>query len=396
MLPGEINERFLAFFRARSYVIAGSAPILASDPTVLFVNASVTPFKPVMLANRALPRTAVVQRCFRAQDVPTYLFAFDMLGIVADARSSAGIEEDLFRFLDSLGMTRERLLAVVDARDADLQRTASAELPRERVFTQTGNSKKYCTRWEFGHGERLVGRGMTIVGELPGSKPCGDFCGWECVRCRRFVPLGNIILIRSADADQEYLDVGFGAEAVVSFFHSGDILQSPPVSDCSEALRELSELHGQQRQVVRLLLGIRELTAAGIRPGARKHAYVMRKLMRQVLAILCRVEEGGEESVRKSLRQVIGRMARAAPSAELWTSTEAFLLAESRLYAQAIVQGAARARGYLAHAGHRSDEACRERLRESYGLPDRVIDRILADRLRDGTAEGDYSEKTKH
>src|ERR687890_49556 len=50
MKTAEIRRRFLDFFAARGHEVVPSAPLLYNDPTLLFVNAGMVPFKPYFTA----------------------------------------------------------------------------------------------------------------------------------------------------------------------------------------------------------------------------------------------------------------------------------------------------------------------------------------------------------
>ena len=45
MKTAEIRRRFLDFFASRDHEVVPSAPLLYNDPTLLFVNAGMVPFK---------------------------------------------------------------------------------------------------------------------------------------------------------------------------------------------------------------------------------------------------------------------------------------------------------------------------------------------------------------
>jgi alanyl-tRNA synthetase len=71
MLSSEIRRRFLAFFAQQQHIVRPSASLVpADDPTLLFVNAGMVPFKRVFLGMEEPPdgkrRATTAQKCVRA------------------------------------------------------------------------------------------------------------------------------------------------------------------------------------------------------------------------------------------------------------------------------------------------------------------------------------------
>jgi alanyl-tRNA synthetase len=71
MDSAEIRSRFLRFYTERGHAPVPSASLLLDDPTLLFVNAGMVPFKPYFLgeAPAPWPRATSVQKCVRTLDI---------------------------------------------------------------------------------------------------------------------------------------------------------------------------------------------------------------------------------------------------------------------------------------------------------------------------------------
>ena len=71
MRTAEIRRRFLDFFASRGHAVVPSAPLLYNDPTLLFVNAGMVPFKSYFTGAETPPfdRATSVQKCVRTLDI---------------------------------------------------------------------------------------------------------------------------------------------------------------------------------------------------------------------------------------------------------------------------------------------------------------------------------------
>lgn len=71
MKISEIRSRFIEYFARNGHTVVPSASLLYNDPTLLFVNAGMVPFKPYFMGEEPTPyeRAVSVQKCVRTLDI---------------------------------------------------------------------------------------------------------------------------------------------------------------------------------------------------------------------------------------------------------------------------------------------------------------------------------------
>jgi len=164
-----IRKTFLDFFREKAHDIVPSAPmVLKDDPTLMFTNAGMNPFKDVFLGNRPpkAPRVADTQKCLRVSGkhndleevgVDTYHHTmFEMLGnwSFGDYFKQEAIDWAWELLTERYGIDKDRLYITVfegDAQDGlPLDQEAvdiwRKHVPEERIL----KADKKDNFWEMG------------------------------------------------------------------------------------------------------------------------------------------------------------------------------------------------------------------------------------------------------
>ena len=137
-----LRDQFLQFFREKGHEIVPSAPLVPQDdPTLLFINAGMNPFKDVFLGTGTRPynRAADTQKCLRVSGkhndleevgIDTYHHTFfEMLGnwSFGDYFKREAIRWAWELLVDTWGLEPDRLYATVHEGDAALGLSADEE-----------------------------------------------------------------------------------------------------------------------------------------------------------------------------------------------------------------------------------------------------------------------------
>jgi len=305
----DIRSQFLHFFAARGHHIAPSAPLVPqNDPTLLFVNAGMVPFKNIFTGaeRRDYTRAASSQKCLRAggkhNDLDNVGYTarhhtfFEMLGNFSfgDYFKEEAIEAAWTLVHKEFGLPADRLTATVyhtDEEAFDLWRKISG-LPEDRIIRIATNDNFWsmgdtgpcgpCSEIFYDHGEH-------IPGGPPGSPDeDGD----------RFVEIWNLVFMqfeRHADGREENLpkpsiDTGMGLEriaAVLQGVHDNyDVDLFRTLIAASEELtgrKAEGDAAPAQRVIADHLRASSFLIADGVAPSNEGRGYVLRRIMRRAM-----------------------------------------------------------------------------------------------------------------
>lgn len=242
----------------RGYPVQPAAELPLSRPP-FFVNASVTPYLDAMAAGLPCTRSAQVQPCFRVRPLAALPRVFTMLGLVAPAGDTTRVLADCAAYLQQMLPGAGPVLAACAATDADLiDRCGEAGLPVD------ASADESATRWQYGLGNRLVGRGVALVASTPGGA--------------RFVA-GTVTVVTNTVALTDYVEAGIGLEPLLAARHDASLLALPPWAAVAAAAAALTS---EIRRVADLVVAVATLAGTGTAPGPHGGGYLLRRLIAEL------------------------------------------------------------------------------------------------------------------
>ncbi|CAN7270844.1 alanine--tRNA ligase [Brevundimonas sp. LjRoot202] len=305
----QIRSSFLDYFAADGHEKVQSAPLVPqNDPTLLFVNAGMVPFKNVFTGQetRAIKRATSSQKCVRAggkhNDLDNVGYTarhhtfFEMLGNFSfgDYFKEHAIEMAWNLVTKEFGIPADRLMATVyidDDEAFDLWKKI-AGLPESRITRIAGSDNFWsmgdtgpcgpCTEIFYDHGDH-------IWGGPPGTpEEDGD----------RWVEIWNLVFMQfdqAADGSRSLLpkpsiDTGAGLErvaAVLQGVHSNyetDLFRTLiAASEHATNTAAEGDRAPSHRVIADHLRSSSFLIADGVTPSNEGRGYVLRRIMRRAM-----------------------------------------------------------------------------------------------------------------
>jgi alanyl-tRNA synthetase len=305
----DIRRSFLDYFESAGHQVVASAPLVPqNDPTLMFVNAGMVPFKNVFtgLETRPYSTAASSQKCVRAggkhNDLDNVGYTarhhtfFEMLGNFSfgDYFKEQAILHAWTLLTRDFGLDPNRLTATVyhtDDEAFDLWRKI-AGLPESRIiriptkdnFWAMGDSGPCgpCSEIFFDHGDH-------IPGGPPGSPDeDGD----------RFVEIWNLVFMQYEQEDNEIvrdlpkpsIDTGMGLERIAAVMQGvHDNYDTDTFKALIAASVELTrtpttgERQASHRVIADHIRTSGFLVADGVLPANEGRGYVLRRIMRRAM-----------------------------------------------------------------------------------------------------------------
>ena len=277
----DIEKLSLNYFKSRPYKIFNSFPLLTDEPTLLFNNSTIAPFKKKLLSGEKIEKIFLLQNCFRHHYHGVGLFGFKMLGTLGLLNEIEEMQYDFINFLESvIGFKKRRLHAVLNKNHTLLLKNCQKLFSNNNIhFIKDKKNTKYATEWQFGEGDLLTGKGLTIVAESNGIKKCSSECNIFCA-CNYYFPLGNFILIQSKK--EAYFEIGFGVESIEASLGKGDYYAVDPYNLILSYFIEQGFKYDISQELTRHYAGGAILTAENISQGNKGSQYIFKKMIRKI------------------------------------------------------------------------------------------------------------------
>ncbi|MCQ2328584.1 MAG: alanine--tRNA ligase [Paludibacteraceae bacterium] len=350
MTSKEIRKSFLDFYASKQHQIVPSAPmVIKDDPTLMFTNAGMNPFKGIILGNDPIkyPRVADSQKCLRVsgkhndlEEVghDTYHHTmFEMLGnwSFGDYFKAEAIDYAWEYIVDVLKINPENLYATVFegnpeegiSRDDEAAAIWEKHLPKDHII----NGNKHDNFWEMGD-TGPCGPCSEIHVDSRSDAEKAKVPGRELVNKDhpQVIEIWNIVFMqfnRKADGSLEPLakkviDTGMGFERLVRTIQGK---QSNYDTDVFQPmLRKIGELtsctYGKDENTdiaMRVIADhIRTIAFAitdGQLPSNEKAGYVIRRILRRAVRYAYTFLNQREAFLYKLIPQLIADMGEAYP-----------------------------------------------------------------------------------
>ena len=305
----DIRRSFLDYFEGQGHARVQSAPLVPhNDPTLMFVNAGMVPFKNVFTGaeTRSRPRATSSQKCIRAggkhNDLDNVGYTarhhtfFEMLGNFSfgDYFKAQAIEHAWTFLTRDLSMPKDKLLVTVYAEDDEAHGLWKkiAGLSDDRII-RIATSDNFWSMGDTGPcgpcSEIFFDHGPTVPGGPPGSvDEDGD----------RFIEIWNLVFMQYeqfADGTRTPLprpsiDTGMGLErlsAVLQGVHDNydtDLFRALiAASEDATGVKAEGERQPSHRVIADHLRSSAFLIADGVGPSNEGRGYVLRRIMRRAM-----------------------------------------------------------------------------------------------------------------
>lgn len=405
----DVREAFLKYFERRGHTLVRSAPLVAKDdPTLLFVNAGMVPFKEYFTNKKPAPfrRATSSQRCLRVSGkhndfenvgrTPRHHTFFEMLGNFSfgDYFKEEAIAFAWEFLTKELGLPKEKLFASVYVDDDEAYELWQkiAGLPQDRIV-RLGKEHCFWAMGDFGP----CGPCSEILIDLGASRSCGrPDCGVGC-DCDRYLELWNLVFMSYdqgpsggiAPLPKPSIDTGMGLERILSVVEGAtsnyETSLFTPIRNALLGLlhKEPDLAKETSGTAFRVILDHSRaasfLVLDGVLPANEGHGYVLKRIIRRALRF-GRMLGLTEPFLNRLILPVAGVYEKAYPElrAQL-PAIQGIILKEEERFLETLERGLKLLEEEVAHMGSSGTlpgEAA-FRLYDTFGFPLDLIDELL-------------------
>lgn len=303
----QLRKSLLEYHRTSGFVLYESFPLVTKDPTVLFTNATVTPFKHFFGERDATPHNyALIQQCLRvgggaggletAQQDPNYSSLFEMFGCGLFNCTYLIAVKYFIDMLGHIGLPKTKLRFTVPEESDFTDALIKNGIESSSIFSINKNGE-FWQEWRFGK-NGLIGKGLTAIYS---REDCHIASVSEMAsEPQSFVEIGNLIHIHGKTEGEKVIpvahggfDVGIGIERLAIALEEKTLYELSPFRELVEIVAKyfkafgVNDLNqGTLRVVTDHLRSIVALTQEGVIPGNKQQAFVLRKLIRSLLEMV--------------------------------------------------------------------------------------------------------------
>lgn len=290
MLVQEIKKRFIEFHEENGFQIHQSFPLVINDPTILFTNSTVAPFKKMFTGELEQKNFALIQECLRiggsAGNLETprknlnFTSIFEMLGSGFFDFTEINAVKYFIDLLIYLGIPKEQLHLSAIEKYGFIESLKNIGYPENQIHSLPTNST-ITHEWSFGEGD-LHGYGL-----IAWYNPSPDQTVLESyIQLGRLVHLDGITINNNVIQNKfcSY-DVGIGLNRI-------EIALNGNCEECLSSWRKYAKIFessisdlspGDAHYLANLFYIIETLINEGLRPGKKRQASVLKKLIRLLI-----------------------------------------------------------------------------------------------------------------
>jgi alanyl-tRNA synthetase len=303
----ELREKYLSFFETKGHLRMPSFSLVPeNDPSILLINAGMTPLKPYFIGKEKPPCTRITtcQKCIRTLDIDhvgktaRHGTFFEMLGNFSfgDYFKREAIHWAWEFFVSVLEMPKDLLWVSVYEEDDEAFNIWAEEvkIPKERIV-KLGKKDNF---WEHGTGpcgpcsEIYFDRGESYGCGSPDCKPGCD--------CDRYMEVWNLVFTQfNKEEDGTYtplakknIDTGMGLERLGCVMQGVDsMFEVDTIANIIEAISEKAGIKYKTdakadvsiRVIADHIRGSVMMISDGVLPSNEGRGYVLRRLIRRSL-----------------------------------------------------------------------------------------------------------------